>query len=49
MDFIKDDKEACGWKRLTYEDGASQGGVGTLTAEIMDEGMMQEEEIDGDM
>ncbi|KAI9830820.1 MAG: hypothetical protein M1819_005345 [Sarea resinae] len=49
MDFIKDDKEACGWKRMTYENGASQGGVGSLTAEIMDEGMMAEEEIDGDL
>ncbi|KAI9811051.1 MAG: hypothetical protein M1827_005633 [Pycnora praestabilis] len=46
MEFIKDPKEACGWKRVTYENGSPQKGVSSLTAETMDEGMGHEEEVE---
>lgn len=38
MEFVKDPTEACGWKRLSYENGEEVRGVANLTSENMDEG-----------
>ena len=38
MEFVKDPTEACGWKRLSYENGEEVKGVANLTSENMDEG-----------
>ena len=38
MEFVKDPSEACGWKRLSYENGAEIQGVANLVSENMDEG-----------
>ena len=45
MEFVKDAAEACGWKRLSYENGEAVRGVANLTSENMDEGAGHE--VDG--
>lgn len=47
MEFIKDPKEPCGWKRQTYENGTVSKGIGSLPGETMDEGVIQEAEDEG--
>lgn len=39
MEFIKDPKEECGWRRITYENGQALKGVGSPPPEAMDEAM----------
>ncbi len=46
MDFTKDSREACGWRRVTYENGSAHKGVSSLAAEIMDEGAGHEEDLE---
>ncbi|KAI9710874.1 MAG: hypothetical protein M1812_007326 [Candelaria pacifica] len=46
MDFTKDAREACGWRRVTYENGSPHKGVSSLTAEVMDEGAGHEEDVE---
>ncbi|KAI9777982.1 MAG: hypothetical protein M1835_005094 [Candelina submexicana] len=46
MDLTKDVREACGWRRVTYENGSPHKGVSSLTAEVMDEGAGHEEDVE---
>ncbi|KAI9696118.1 MAG: hypothetical protein M1836_005949 [Candelina mexicana] len=46
MDLTKDVREACGWRRVTYENGSPHKGVSSLTAEVMDEGVGHEEDVE---
>ncbi|KAI9793967.1 MAG: hypothetical protein M1833_000485 [Piccolia ochrophora] len=46
IEFIKDESEACGWKRQTYDHGAPHKGVDALPSETMNEGGGQD--IDDD-
>ena len=39
IEFIKDPKEECGWRRITYEGGAVHKGVGSPPPEAMVEGV----------